>query len=54
MMNVAMNILEIQAFFVYALLVLGFTVMVAFLYGPSGLSKAAELPIEKETGEWLA
>ncbi|TVQ07591.1 MAG: CPBP family intramembrane metalloprotease [Bacteroidetes bacterium] len=54
MMNVAMNILEIQAFFVYALLVLAITVLVVLLYGPSKLSKAPELPIDKETGEWLA
>jgi len=53
MMNVAMNILEIQAFFVYAILVLVITVLVVFLYGPSKLSKAAELPIDKKTGEWL-
>jgi uncharacterized protein len=52
MMNVAMNILEIRAYFVYALLVLVITVVVVFLYGPSKLSKAAELPIEKETGDW--
>jgi len=54
MMNVAMNILEIQAFVVYALLVLVITVMVVFLYGPSRLSKAAELPIDKKTSDWLA
>jgi len=54
MMNIAMNIIEIQAFFVYAILVFAFTVIVVFLYGPSRLSKAAELPIDKKTGEWLA
>lgn len=53
MMNVAMNILEIQALFVYALLVLSLTCFVVFLYGPSRLSKATALPINKGTGDWL-
>lgn len=54
MMNVAMNILEIKAYFVYAILVLAITVVVVFLYRPSKLSKTAELPIEMETGDWKA
>ena len=53
-MNIAMNIIEIKAFFVYVLLTFAFTVIVVFLYGPSRLSKAAELPIDKETSDWLA
>lgn len=53
-MNIAMNILEIRAFYIYTLLVFAFTVLVVFLYGSSRLSKAAELPIDKETDEWIA
>lgn len=53
-MNIAMNIIEIKAFIVYALLIFAFTVIVVFLYGPSRLSRAAELPIDKKTSDWLA
>ena len=54
LMNIAINIIDSKALFVYALLILALTIMVVFLYGPSRLSKAAELPIDKETSDWLA
>jgi uncharacterized protein len=53
-MNIAMNIMEIKAFFVYALLTFAFTIIVVLYYGSARLSKAIELPIDNETGEWLA
>ena len=53
-MNIALNIIDSKALFVYALLIFAFTVIVVFFYGPSRLSKAAELPIDKETSDWLA
>ncbi len=52
-MNIAMNMIETKALYVYAVLTCAFTIVVVFIYGPSRLSNAAELPIDKKTGEWL-
>jgi uncharacterized protein len=51
-MNIAMNIIDSKALYVYAILIMAAAVFVVFMYGPSRLSKAAELPIDKKTGDW--
>jgi hypothetical protein len=51
-MNIAMNIIDTKALYVYAILIMAAAVFVVFMYGPSRLSKAAELPIDKKTGDW--
>jgi uncharacterized protein len=51
-MNIAMNIIDSKALYVYAILIMAAAVFVVFMYGPSRLSKAAELPIDMKTGDW--
>jgi uncharacterized protein len=51
-MNIAMNIIDSMAIYVYAILTMATAIFVVFIYGPSKLSKAAELPIDKDTGDW--
>jgi uncharacterized protein len=51
-MNVAMNIIESKALYVYAILSMAAAIFVVLMYGPSRLSKTAELPIDKKTGDW--
>jgi uncharacterized protein len=52
-LNISVNIIESKALYVHAFLFLAIASIVVLIYGHSRLSKAAELPIDKNTNEWL-
>jgi uncharacterized protein len=52
-LNISVNIIQSKALYVHAFLFLAFATIVVLVYGNSRLSKAAELPIDKKTNDWL-
>jgi uncharacterized protein len=52
-LNVSVNIIEIRALYIHALLFLSFAAIVVMVYGPARLSIVSELPVDKKTREWI-
>ncbi|MCO5252119.1 MAG: CPBP family intramembrane metalloprotease [Candidatus Kapabacteria bacterium] len=53
-LNVSVNIIENKALYILAFLFMALAVIVVLVYGYSKLSKASELPIDKNTYEWTS
>ncbi len=52
-LNISVNIIESKALYIHAFLFLVFAVIIVLIYGYSRLSKVHELPIDKNTNDWL-